>query len=232
MSGETYENFKVFLELSRRTEIGEGDSSNRIPLFVDSISVNTNKTVMNIGVPFSGAIRGEATSLAFDMGMAQKTISLSGYLLGQNIKKQKDSDDSVKNINLTSYELAQLIHSYVDSSAFQRDQNLNKLVILIPSRVDHNFDYHDNDSSFATKDISELKQIPFTWKNRGYDNDFATIGSNKKYFTPYTNTEDNTIGITGFIRSFGTTFSGADFPSVPFTLEFEEAIVIADSFLD
>tara|TARA_R110002050_G_scaffold296709_1_gene457016 strand:+ start:821 stop:1513 length:693 start_codon:yes stop_codon:yes gene_type:complete len=230
MSGETYENFKVFLELSRRDEIGEGGHTNRIPLFVDSINVNTSKTVMNVGVPFSGAIRGEATSLAFDMGMAQKTISLSGYLLGQNIKKQKDLDDNVKNINLTAYEMAQLIHSYCDSSSFQRDQNLNKLVILIPSRVDHNFEYHEGDDN--TKDISQLKQIPFTWKNRGYDNDFALAGSNKKYFTPYTNTEDNTIGITGFIRSFGTTFSGADFPSVPFTLEFEEAVVITDSFLD
>tara|TARA_B110000211_G_scaffold200592_1_gene231673 strand:+ start:3492 stop:4190 length:699 start_codon:yes stop_codon:yes gene_type:complete len=232
MAGETYENFKVFLELSRRTEIGEGGHTNRIPLFVDNISVNTSKSVMNMGVPFSGAIRGEATSLAFDMGMADKTISLSGYLLGQNIKKQKDLDDNAKNINLTSYEMAQLIHSYVDSSSFQRDQNLNKLVILMPSRVDHNFDYHDNDSDNATKDISQLKQIPFTWKNRGYDNDFASIGSNKKYFTPYTNAEDNTIGITGFIRSFGTTFSGTDFPTVPFTLEFEQAVVISGSFLD
>ena len=231
MSGESYANFKVYLELSRRAEVGGNSSVNRIPLFVDNISINTSKTVANIGVPFSGAIRGEATSLAFDMGMAQKTISLSGYLLGQTIQKEKDSGN-VKSVNLTSYELAQLIHSYVDSSSFQRDQNLNKLVILMPSRADHNFDYHDSDATNATKDISELQEITFTWKNRGYDNDFATIGSNKKYFTPYDNTENSSIGIGGFIRSFGTTFSGADFPSVPFTLEFEEAVVIADSFLD
>tara|TARA_R110000751_G_scaffold16253_3_gene51646 strand:+ start:113 stop:811 length:699 start_codon:yes stop_codon:yes gene_type:complete len=232
MSGEDYSNFTVFLELSRRDDIGEGTAANRIPLFVDSISINTNKTVMNMGVPFSGAVRGEATSLAFDMGMAQKTLSLSGVLLGQTLVKQKDTENIAKEINLTSYELGQLIHSYVDSSNFQRDQHLNKLVVLMPSRVDHNFDYHNADSTLADKDISELDLIPFTWKNRGYDNDFATVGSNAKYFAPYDNTEAVTVGITGFIRSFNTTFTGVDFPAVPFTLEFEQAVVISDSFLD
>ena len=62
MSGESYANFKVYLELSRRAEVGGNSSVNRIPLFVDNISINTSKTVANIGVPFSGAIRGEAAS--------------------------------------------------------------------------------------------------------------------------------------------------------------------------
>ena len=70
MSGEGFNNFSVFLELQRRNEIGE-HRQNRIPLFVNDISINTNKTVMSMGIPFSGMVRGEATSLAFDMGIAE-----------------------------------------------------------------------------------------------------------------------------------------------------------------
>ena len=79
--------------------------------------------------------------------------------------------------------------------------------------------------------------IPFTWKNRGYDNDFASMGANAKYFTPFTTNEsdetiDGTVGLSGFIRSFSTNISGAEFPNVSFSLEFEEAMVLADNFLD
>ena len=97
---------------------------------------------MNMGVPFSGAITGESMNLAFDIGMAQKTVSLNGILLGQTISKQKSESVSAKTANLTAYEMAQLIHSYVDSSTFQDDQNMNKLIILGPTRVGFNFDYH------------------------------------------------------------------------------------------
>jgi hypothetical protein len=230
MSGEAFNNFKVYLELQRRNEVGTG-YFNRIPLFVDSVSISTSKMVANVPVPFSGAVRGESLNLAFDVGQATKSVNMSGMLLGQHIKKKKNTDiDSEREVNLTSFEMAQLIHSYVDASSFQDDQNMSRLVILIPSRIDHDFAYH-NGTEDADKDISELELIPFTWKNRGYDNDFASIGTNAKYFTPY-NSETSTVALTGFIRSFNTTMSGAEFPSVGFTLDFEEAMVLADNFLD
>jgi len=235
MSGETFkgQNFKVFLELGRRNDVGSG-SVNRIPLFVDSLSMVTSKMVMNMGVPFSGAVRGESLNLAFDIGQSSKTVNMGGMLLGQTISKQKDTS-SAKTRNLTSFEMAQLIHSYVDASTFQDDQNLSKIVILMPSRVDENFEYRD--AADASKDISLLPLIPFTWKNRGYDNDFASAGANSKYFAPYTvnevdETVDGTVGLSGFIRSFNTTISGAEFPAVGFTLDFEEAMVLSDNFLD
>tara|TARA_R100000458_G_scaffold884_1_gene756 strand:- start:450 stop:1166 length:717 start_codon:yes stop_codon:yes gene_type:complete len=237
MSGEAFkgQNFRCFLELGRRNDVGTGHI-NRIPLFVDNISISTGKMVMNAPVPFSGAIRGESLNLAFDIGQASKNISLSGTLMGMGIKKQKDAD-SLRTVNLTSFEVAQLIHSYVDSSTFQDDQNMNKLIILIPSRVNENFHYHNGSAAMADKDISELPLIPFTWKNRGYDNDFASLGANAKYFTPFTTNEsdetiDGTVGLSGFIRSFSTNISGAEFPNVSFSLEFEEAMVLADNFLD
>jgi len=230
MSGEAFNNFKVYLELQRRNEVGTG-YFNRIPLFVDSVSISTSKMVANVPVPFSGAVRGESLNLAFDVGQATKSVNMSGMLLGQHIKKKKNTDiDSEREVNLTSFEMAQLIHSYVDASSFQDDQNLNKLIVLIPSRVDETFSYHGGVS--GTTDVSDLPFIPFTWKNRGYDNEFTSQGSNSEYFTPYTGAEDVTLGITGFIRSFNTTITGAEFPAIGFTLDFEEGLVLSENFLD
>tara|TARA_R100000329_G_scaffold27615_1_gene25674 strand:- start:7631 stop:8341 length:711 start_codon:yes stop_codon:yes gene_type:complete len=228
------QNFKCFLELGRRNDIGSGHV-NRIPLFVDNISISTSKLVINAGVPFSGAVRGESLNLAFDVGQAGKNLSLSGMLMDQRISKQKDANSLKDNVRLTAYEMAQLIHSYVDSSTFQDDQNLNRLIVLIPSRVDENFAYHNGTAE--NDDIELLPLIPFTFKNRGYDNDFASLGANSKYFTPFTVNEsdetiDGTVGLTGFIRSFSTNISGAEFPNVSFSLEFEEAVVLSDNFLD
>lgn len=230
MTGENFANFQVFLELQRRNDEGlnQAGHANRIPLMVDSITINTSKTVMNMGVPFSGAVTGESLNLAFDTGMAQKTVNLSGTLLGQRIVKKRDGE-AAKDIKMTSFELAQLIHSYVDSSTFQDDQSLNKLIILIPSRVDHSFSYRS--AGDETADLLDLPKIPFTFKNRGYDNRFTSQESNSEFFAPFVEQEDS-IGLMGFIRSFNTTITGAEFPAVQFTLDFEEAFVLAENFLD
>jgi len=225
-------NYRVFLELQRRNEFGSGQE-NRISLLASDLTVSTSKTVMNLGVPFSGAVRGESLNLAMDIGMAQKTVSVTGILVDQTITKKKTEDGESKARRFTSFELAQLIHSYVDASTFQDDQNINKIVILIPSRVNHDFEYHENTNE--NTDLNDCKLIPWSWKNREYDNDFtAAVSGGKAYFTPYnsTDTDSATLGITGFIRSFSTTVSGQEFPSVQFQLEFEEAKVIADNFLD
>ena len=235
---EEFQNWKVFLELQRRNELGSADGthSNRIPLFIESIQISTNKTVPAIGVPLSGMVRGESLKLAFDMGMAEKTINLTGFLLGQTITKQSSSDN-LKTVKLTSFEMAQLIHSYVDGSAMQDDQSMNKLIILIPSRADHNFDPHTITSE--TDDIGDLPLIPFTWKNRLYDNaGTALVAGGVNEFAPITDEEitkleidGNSIGITGFIRSFQTTITGAESPAIGFTLDFEEAKVMKENFL-
>ena len=59
-----------------------------------------------------------------------------------------------------------MIHAYVDSSSFQDDQNINKLIILIPSKVDNNFVGRN------------AVNIPFTFKNRVYDNSFTAFTDN------------------------------------------------------
>ena len=82
--------FNVFLELQRRNDQGTDIQTNRIPLLVTEVGISTNKTVPNMGIPFSGAVRGESTNLAFDVGLAQKTVSLTGILLDQEITKNSD----------------------------------------------------------------------------------------------------------------------------------------------
>lgn len=229
--------FNVFLELQRRNDQGTDIQTNRIPLLVTEVGISTNKTVPNMGIPFSGAVRGESTNLAFDVGLAQKTVSLTGILLDQEITK--NSDGTAKTVTLTSFEMAQLIHSYVDSSAFQDDQSMNKLLIFYPSRVDNTFSYRKDGSSVDYNptnypDDDQLPRIPFNWKNRAYDN-AQTILSGNTLEEPSTvfdvlEKSKNQIGLTGFIRSFTSTIAGEQYPSINFTLEFEEARVIADNF--
>ena len=228
-------NNMVMLELSRRNELGTDTTTNRIPLHVESINISTNKTVPNIGVPFTGAIKGESTNIAFDMGLASKTIDIQGVLTEQTITKQTASTGSVKQVVMTSFELAQLIHSYADSSTLQIDQNVNKILFFYPSRVDNNFDYRSNVTENTP--IEDLPILPFTFKNRAYDNDFAfgtgnTTDSPSKVFDATTSISGNYTGVTGFMRSFTTNIIASEFPSIGFNLNFEEAKVIGDNFFD
>ena len=214
-------NYKVFLELARRSDVGTG-TMNRIALNALSVTISTNKTIPNVPVPLAGAITGESVNLAFDMGIAAKTISVSGILLEQQLKKTKTEVSDAVTVTFTPFELAQLIHSYVDSSSFQDDQNINKLIILIPSKVDNNFT--------ARSEVN----IPFTFKNRVYDNSFTAFTDNPvEAFEADNSIDDNSFeGITGFVRSFSTTFTGEQPNTVEFQLEFEEATVVADNFFD
>jgi len=214
-------NYKVFLELARRNDVGTG-TMNRIALNALSVTINTNKTIPNVPVPLAGAITGESVNLAFDMGIASKTISVSGVLLEQQLKKTKTEVSDAVTVTFTPFELAQLIHAYVDSSSFQDDQNINKLIILIPSKVDNNFT--------ARSEVN----IPFTFKNRVYDNSFTAFTDVPvEAFEADNSIDDNSFeGITGFVRSFSTTFTGEQPNTVEFQLEFEEAKVIADNFFD
>ena len=239
----------VFLELARRRDTFPNDTSantlvNRIPLYATDITLSISKMTPNLPIPFSGAVRGESTNVAFDMGLASKTISMSGLLLEQSISKSKTSEEDRQNIKFTSFELAQLIHSYVDSSSFQKDQSLDKIIILYPSRVGNDFNMRTKDKAEQTVTEDEMKNlniedVPLTswhWKNRFYDNDFTALSGNTEsspgnYFDAVTNT-DEMIGTQGFIRSFSTTISGAEFPHLNFQLEFEEAVVINDNMFD
>ena len=236
-------NFRVWLELQRRNEIGGDRAVNRIPLFVNEISIGTQKTVPTLPIPFGAIATGKSETLAFDMGIAAKNVSLNGVLLNQKVSKDTgENDGSAKERILTPFEMAQLIHSYVDSSAAQDDQSMNKIIILIPSRLNTDFDYHT--ANAETQTMSELPLIPFTFDNRRYDERFKRVYNDfvenitgvsdlvdevpASSFTDISEL-DELAGMAGFIRSFNTTFSGEQPNSVQFTLEFEIAKVLAEN---
>lgn len=247
MTSESFNGFSVWLELQRRNDVGGERSVNRIPLFATEIQVSSSKFVLNTPVPFSTMATGESVTLAFDIGQTEKTLNVSGLLLNQTVVKNIGDGESKSRV-LTSFELAQLLHSYVDSSQLQDDQYINKIIILIPSRVDSNFDYHSGVDGNTS--LTELPKIPFSFKNRNYDNSWKTtvdnfvgdvadsLGSDSNIETDTTNffadfTDlDEILGMEGFINNFNTTFSGEQFPAVQFSFDFEVARVIADNPLN
>ena len=223
----------VLLELARRASgdtTGGGITTNRIGLLVDSIDIQTNKQSLSFPVPFTGIVSGESTTLAIDLGLATKTLSLTGRILDQNITKNNSKDGTITEKKMTAFEIAQLIHSYVDSSFIHEDQNISKIIILMPSRLDGNYEYRED--NHETDELGVLPLIPFTWANREYDvpkyavltTDFPDIISGT--------TDTEIPGITGYIDNFGTQFTGAEMPSVTFNLSFRHASTAASDFIN
>lgn len=246
-----YQNY-VMLEFGRRASgdtTNNGFSTNRIGLLATSISITTNKQSLALSIPFSGIISGESQTLAIDAGMASKTISIQGMIVDQTISKMSKFGDPVAAVNMTSHEIAQLLHSYVDSSFLHEDQNLSKLIILMPSRVDTDFKYRDD--SHATADPTELPLIPFTWANRDYDIPQTASGFKLSFgATPFpeeilksvtvtddegnsvTTTETEIPGVSGFINDFSCDFAGQEANTVTFSLTFTSAATAVSDFIN
>tara|TARA_R100000458_G_scaffold59870_1_gene72349 strand:+ start:3898 stop:4635 length:738 start_codon:yes stop_codon:yes gene_type:complete len=239
-----YSNFGAtsfcMLELARRssgdTEPTDGDThlfQNRIGLLANSISISTNKQSLAFPVPFSGVVSGESTTLALDMGLATKTVTIQGIIKDQEIVK-KVKGGTEKKVTLTAYEIAQLIHSYVDSSFLHEDQNFTKLILLIPSRADTNFDYHTGVSNDT--DLDALPLIPFHWGNRTHD--MPTLDGTKidwgatAFPSTLTSTTEEIPGITGFINDFSTDIAGDQLPSITFSLTFTNASTAMSDFIN
>jgi hypothetical protein len=216
---------------------GEGNAEyNRIALKCETVGISTGKTVMSAAVPFSGMITGESLSLALDLGMAAKTINLSGVITEQTIFKRfeedetgsiADEDEGKISKRMTAQEVAQVLHSYVDSSFIQSQQNLNELIILFPSFVSKQWDYHSGITS--TTNIDDAKMIPFVWgvRDAGTVSGLDAKGSigGTSFPSPITTSTESVEGLKGFIRTFSTTFTGGS-PFVEFTMDFEVAVTI------
>jgi len=263
MTNENYSNYTggyqnyVMLELGRRASgdtTNTGFTTNRIGLLATSITITTNKQSLALSIPFSGVISGESQTLAIDAGMASKTITVQGMILDQTISKQNKHGGKINAVNMTSHEVAQLLHSYVDSSFLHEDQNLSKLIILMPSRVDTNFKYRvdardtvgsdgNTISYHETADPTELPLIPFTWANRDYDIPQTASGFKLSFgATPFPKEvlkedEDNNVpteipGVTGFINDFNCEFAGQEGNTVTFNLTFTSAATAISDFIN
>lgn len=237
---------RVMLELSRRaTAESPSDvntiATNRISLLCESITISTDKSAFPIDIPFSGVIAGESSTVVMDMGAARKQITLNGIIYEQEIVKFKGGqDETPKTIKLTSYEIAQLIHSYVDSSFIHQDQNISKLIMLIPSRADNNFDYRSSASDPPTANsvinadtpLEDLPLIPFHFANRTYDVKSFSYGQTKGTFDYLQNTNDEIEGIRGFINQFSTDIAGAESPHISFNMTFIQSSTVVSDFIN
>lgn len=232
------------LELARRgsgdtlPDISEGATDtalfqNRIGLLATNINISTNKQSLAFPVPFSGIISGESSTLALDLGLATKTVSINGILTDQTLYK-KTKNGTQKDVKLTGYEMAQLLHSYVDSSFLHEDQNVSKLIVLIPSRVDTNFDYHNGVNENTA--LSECPLIPFHFGNRTFD--MPTLDGTKIDFgatefpSTLTNINQEIPGMSGFINDFTTDIAGDQIPSINFTLNFTISSTAMSDFIN
>jgi len=205
----------VFLSLGRRTNAN--NMTDTIALQAEQIQITTNKVAPTFPIPASGFISGESQVIGIDLGMATKSISLSGVITEQTINKTHTAS-----VTMGAIEVCQLIHSFVDSSAIQKDQNLDELTILYPSKVAENDTSSGAAAIYVQRSSPDEVDIPFTWKTREADNSGnllnATLGSQFP--------EDSTSsGLSGVVKSFSTTIVGGS-PFVEFSLEFEIATVV------
>lgn len=235
---------RVMLELGRRASAESPSnantiSTNRISLLCESISVSTTKSAFPIDIPFSGVIAGESSTIVMDLGAARKQITISGIIYEQSVTKFKGGqDETPKTVKLTSYEVAQLIHSYVDSSFVHEDQNISKLIMLIPSRADNNFDYRNTTNETANSDINantpleDLPLIPFHFANRTYDVKAFSYGQTKGTFDYLQNTNDEIEGVRGFISDFSTDIAGAETPNIKFSMTFIQSSTVVSDFIN
>ena len=246
----SYDNQYVWLELqakNNKSKAGGGWSANRIALKCETITINTSKQVLSHSIPGSGVIYGESKTAALDMGMTDKTLSLNGIITEQWITKNFEDSEIKNDITryLTAFEVAQLMHSYVDSSFAQANQNPNRLLILIPSRVTSDWNYHgtcsiskytnkndcENNSGTWTETVDETttqddgKLIPFTFKTRSQDNKMFLFESFAGDFPQRLDGTDTTViqeALKGFVRNFSTTFNPGQ-PFVDFSMDFQIA---------
>ena len=200
---------RVFLKTNAHdSELG--NFVDTIPLKTNTITVNVGRTVPAIPIPLSSIIRGESETIAVDLGMATKTISISGILTNTTIKRSHTgSKPNFTSLNMTAEELAQLLAAGVDSSGLAHYQNFNELVFLIDSNIDENF-----------TERTTVEKIPFNFTSRGSalekDNERVALPSDFP-------TGENSNGVSGFIESFDFTISADSPTEIEFSLSFRVA---------
>ena len=216
---------RVYLKLQSHVS-GDGLTTNVIELKATQVGISVSKTIPSFEVPLSGVATGESITAALDLGMASKTISVSGVILDQTITKTHTEDSDPITRIFTAHEVAQLIASGVDSTGFAKNQAFNELVILIPSFVDSSYAQRTGANSgstiVATDGRDEGTLVPFNFASRGENNELDNLGvPSRLSLFPDSNTD---TGLTGFIRSFSCDISAETF-ELGFSLEFETALL-------
>ena len=160
------------------------------------------------------------------MNEPAQTITIDGIIMEQSIRKD-NSEGETDLVKMTPFEIAQLLHSYVDSSALHEDQSISKLIILYPSRVDGDFVSRGFPDTASDR---ELPLISFNWGNRQYD-----VPGWTRLETPFSGIIDDTKnipGVSGFIDTFSTVHTGAEYPVISFNMTFTQASTVLSDFIN
>ena len=205
----TMTDYFVYLKLQNHS--GSSASIDTIPLRVNTVSVSVDKTIPAIPVPLSGLATGESATVALDLGMSNKRISLNGFITETTIQRTHTKTGSTPDsLNFTPQELAQMIASGVDSTGLASYQAINELVVLIPSKVDENY-----------SQVAE-RNIPLTFASRGgaLEKDNTNVVLAKPFPTSSTSS-----GLSGFIQNFSYEMTGESV-DISFSMEFAVATVL------
>ena len=224
--------YYVYLKL-KKWDNGTALDVDTIPLRATSVSISTDKTIPDFSIPFAGAASGESLTVALDLGMSRKRVSISGFIVASDLKRtHTEAEDNILTRTFTAHEIAQLIASSVDSTSLATYQAVDELVFLIPSYVGNDYNYRDGVNTTNPEQTSEADTplMPFTYRARG---DSTT--SNRKdntnmilsqSFPDSTRTGANYRadleafqGLKGYVSNFGVDFA-ADSVELSFTMEF------------
>ena len=200
--------YYAYLKLKKHS--GSSAIVDTIPLRVVSADVSVDKQIPDIPLPFGGLGTGESLNVALDLGMSRKSVSLQGFIVDTDIQRSHTkSGGNPVSLTFTAQEVAQLIASGVDSTGIARDQAIDELIILIPSKVDENY-----------LAVSE-RSIPLTFKARGaaLEKDNTNVALPSSFPTSSTST-----GLTGYISNFSFSLS-AETVEVNFSMTFNVASV-------
>ena len=204
----------VFLK-TNAYESANGINVDTIPLKCETVTINVAREIPTIKVP-TGIPRGESTTIAIDLGMGTKNITLGGIITNTTIKRSHTgSTGNYTSLNMTAIETAQLIASGVDSSALAKYQNFNELVLMVDSNIDE--DYVERAS---------VLRMPFSFSSRGgaLEKDNSRVPLPKDFPTGANQTTlDNETGIGGYIESFDFTIDGNDPTVISFNMTFRVA---------
>lgn len=188
-----------------------------IPLDVNSVGISVSKTIPALPVPFTTFGTGESETVALDLGLSSKSITVNGFISDTVVNKTIAGVPTSR--TFTAHEIAQMIASGVDATSLARNQAFSELVILMPSFVGN--DYQTR-SGVDITDRATGVLVPLTFHSRGS----ANALENELVPLPLTQFPDSSTdtGLLGFVRSFTCNFE-AESHDLSFSLEFELARV-------
>ena len=208
--------YYVYLKLQKHS--GSSSSIDTIPLRVNSVAVTVDKTIPAIPIPLSGLVTGESTTVALDLGMSNKRITLTGLITPTPIQRTHTKTGTTPTIlTFTAHEIAQMIASGVDSTGLASYQAFNELVVLMDSDIDENYSARGSTKNISFNFASRGDSLTKDNKNVLAPSAFPLAGDHSQW--------NGHIGIKGFVSNFNFTFS-AENVNVEFGLEFVAANVL------